>query len=142
MHIKVAVFVVKNLKIVSLGALKCAVSQSLSQMQQFVYIHLKLKSQRRIDAPSKQKFRSLTLESLLLLPIFHIVSQTLKTHRKFSDAQKETFRYLKCSLMPELLNAPALDVLRHVEPILKQNGGFFNNPPKFQKNPNSSFKSP
>ena len=28
----------------------------------------------------------------------------------------------------------------HVEDILKQNGGFFNNPPKFQKKPNSSFK--
>ena len=50
---------------------------------------------------------------------------TLETRRKLLPViNKKYLMYLKCSVGPQLLNALTLDLLQHVEKILKQNCGF------------------
>ena len=75
-----------------------------------------------------------------MLPLFCLTSQLQRPVKNFLSVKYICLRYLKCSPTSGLSNAPTLDVLRHVEMILKHFGGFSNNPPKFQKKPNSPFK--
>ena len=77
---------------------------------------------------------------LWMLPLFCLTSQLQRLVKFFLSIKYICLRYLKCSPTSGLSNASTLDVLRHVDMILKHVGGFSNNPPKFQKKPNSPFK--